>query len=92
MLVNKWVLDSSIHYLMKLALKDTDGAVQKFANDFTAEALTKNLSATANSGKITEENKTSYTFNNLAAGYYLVYVSLRIRHLQNRISQIIFRK
>ena len=40
-----------------LALKDTEGAVQKFANDFTAEALTKKLSATANSGKITEENK-----------------------------------
>ena len=58
-----------------LALKDTEGAVQKFANDFTAEALTKNLSATANSGKITEENKTSYTFNNLADGYYLVYVT-----------------
>ena len=58
-----------------LALKDTEGAVQKFANDFTADALTKNLSATANSGKITEENKTSYTFNNLAAGYYLVYVT-----------------
>ena len=58
-----------------LALKDTDGAVQKFANDFTAEALTKNLSATANSGKIKEENKTSYTFNDLAAGYYLVYVT-----------------
>ena len=58
-----------------LALKDTEGAVQKFANDFTAEALTKKLSATANSGKITEENKTSYTFNNLADGYYLVYVT-----------------
>ena len=58
-----------------LALKDTEGAVQKFANDFTADALTKNLSATATSGKITEENKTSYTFNNLAAGYYLVYVT-----------------
>ena len=58
-----------------LALEKTGGAVQKFANDFTAEALTKNLSATANSGKITEENKTSYTFNNLAAGYYLVYVT-----------------
>ena len=54
---------------------DNATAVQKFANDFTAEALTKNLSATANSGKITEENKTSYTFNNLAAGYYLVYVT-----------------
>lgn len=59
-----------------LALKDTEGAVQKFANDFTADALTKNLSATATSGKITEDsNKTSYTFNNLTAGYYLVYVT-----------------
>ena len=36
---------------------DNATAVQKFANDFTAEALTKNLSATANSGKIKEENK-----------------------------------
>ena len=59
-----------------LALKDTEGAVQKFANDFTADALTKNLSATATSGKITEDsNKTSYIFNNLTAGYYLVYVT-----------------
>lgn len=58
-----------------LALKDTEGAVQKFANDFTADALTKNLSATANSGKIEEENKISYTFDNLADGYYLVYVT-----------------
>ena len=58
-----------------LDLQKTEGAVQKFANDFTADALTKNLSATANSEKITEENKTSYTFNNLAAGYYLVYVT-----------------
>lgn len=54
---------------------DNATAVQKFANDFTAEALTKNLSATANSGKIKEENKTSYTFNDLVAGYYLVYVT-----------------
>ena len=54
---------------------DNATAVQKFANDFTAEVLTKNLSATANSGKIKEENKTSYTFNDLAAGYYLVYVT-----------------
>lgn len=59
-----------------LALKDTEGAVQKFANDFTADALKKNLSATETSGKITEDsNKTSYTFNNLADGYYLVYVT-----------------
>ena len=61
-----------------LALKDTDGAVQKFANDFTTYALTNSTSkvdATTTSGKITEENKTSYTFDNLAAGYYLVYVT-----------------
>ena len=61
-----------------LALKDTEGAVQKFANAFTTYALTNTTSkveATTNSGKITEENKTSYTFNNLAAGYYLVYVT-----------------
>ena len=59
-----------------LALKDTEGAVQKFANDFTADALKKNLSATETSEKITEDsNKTSYTFNNLADGYYLVYVT-----------------
>ena len=59
-----------------LALKDVDGTkIQKFANDFTKHALTKNLTATATSEKITEENKTSYTFNNLAAGYYLVYVT-----------------
>lgn len=51
-------------------------AVQNFANRFTAYALTKSLAATATSGKIAEENQTSYTFNNtLAAGYYLVYVT-----------------
>ncbi len=58
-----------------LALKDTKGAVQKFANDFTTDALTKKLVATANSDKITGENTTTYTFNDLAAGYYLVYVT-----------------
>ena len=61
-----------------LALKDTDGAVQKFANDFTTYALTNSTSkveATTTSGKIRKENKTSYTFDNLAAGYYLVYVT-----------------
>ena len=50
--------------------------VQNFANKFTAYALTNSLAATATSGKIAEENQTSYTFNNtLAAGYYLVYVT-----------------
>lgn len=58
-----------------LDLQKTEGAVQKFANDFTADALKKNLSATVNSGKITEKNKISYTFDNLADGYYLVYVT-----------------
>ena len=53
---------------------DNATAVQKFANDFTAVALTKKLSATATSNKI-EESKTAYTFSNLAAGYYLVYVT-----------------
>lgn len=53
---------------------DNATAVQKFANDFTAEALTKKLSATATSNKI-KESKTAYTFSNLAAGYYLVYVT-----------------
>lgn len=56
-------------------LSEKEGAVQNFANNFTAKALTGNLEATQTSGKLTEENKTSYTFNNLAAGYYLVYVT-----------------
>lgn len=49
--------------------------VQNFANNFTTYALKNSLKATATSNKITDENKTSYTFNNLAAGYYLVYVT-----------------
>ena len=53
---------------------DNSTGVQKFANDFTADALTKNLSATATSNKITE-SKTSYDFTGLDAGYYLVYVT-----------------
>lgn len=54
---------------------DNDTKVQNFANDFTAKALTSNLAVTATSGKITEENKTSYEFKDLDAGYYLVYVT-----------------
>lgn len=53
---------------------DNSTGVQKFANDFTAKALNENLSATTTSNKI-EESKTAYTFSNLAAGYYLVYVT-----------------
>ena len=48
-------------------------SVQKFANDFTAKALTSSLAATATSGKIKDSSQ-SYTFNNLATGYYLVYL------------------
>ena len=59
-----------------LALDSNDSTkVQNFANKFTTYALTKSLAATATSGKIAEENKASYTFDNLTAGYYLVYVT-----------------
>jgi len=54
---------------------DNATEVQNFANTFTTKALEGKLEATTTSGKIKEENKTSYTFNNLAAGYYLVYVT-----------------
>ena len=48
--------------------------VQKFANDFTAAALTSKLTATETSNKITD-SKTSYEFTDLKSGYYLVYVT-----------------
>ena len=53
---------------------DNSTGVQKFANDFTAKALTNNLSATATSNKI-KDSKISYDFTGLDAGYYLVYVT-----------------
>ena len=52
---------------------EPENQVQKFANDFTAEALVKKLAATATSGKLGEV--TSYNFTGLDAGYYLVYVT-----------------
>ena len=55
--------------------KNNAPEVQNFANKFTEYALTKGLAATATSGKISGENTTSYLFNKLAAGYYLVYVT-----------------
>ena len=58
-----------------LDLQKTEGAVQKFANDFTTYALKNSLAATTNSGDTKLEAVTSYTFNDLAAGYYLVYVT-----------------
>lgn len=48
--------------------------VQKFANDFTDTALKNKLPTTKNSERITE-SKISYKFDNLEAGYYLVYVT-----------------
>lgn len=53
---------------------DNSTGVQNFANTFTTKALEGKLAATATSNKI-EESKTAYTFSNLAAGYYLVYVT-----------------
>ena len=54
--------------------KDNSPEVQNFANKFTTHALENKVKETATSSKITE-SKTSYTFNNLDAGYYLVYVT-----------------
>lgn len=55
-------------------LEQTPGAVQKFANDFTATALTEKLDATETSGKIGTSKK-SFEFKSLKPGYYLVYVT-----------------
>lgn len=57
------------------AVADKTATIQQFANDFTAKALTDNLGVTKTSGKITGENTTSYKFDDLEAGYYLVYVT-----------------
>ena len=57
------------------AVADKTATIQQFANGFTAKALTDNLGVTKTSGKITGENTTSYIFNDLDAGYYLVYVT-----------------
>lgn len=56
------------------AVEGKKNTIQKFANDFTAKALTGNLTVTKTSGKITE-SKASYEFTGLDAGYYLVYVT-----------------
>ncbi len=58
----------------KLGENDSS-AVQKFANAFTTYALTNNVTETVNSEKLTDTNKDSYVFSNLAYGYYLVYVT-----------------
>lgn len=48
-------------------------AIQKFADDFTAAALTGKLEATKTSEGTFDENTKEYTFTGLAYGYYLVY-------------------
>lgn len=55
------------------AISELEGtAVQDFAEDFTAYALTNKLEATDTSGKI-ETAVTEHIFNSLDYGYYLVY-------------------
>ena len=56
---------------------DNSDPVQKFANDFTEYALKNGtiVTATKTSEKIIGENTTSYVFNGLDKGYYLVYVT-----------------
>lgn len=59
-----------------LAIGSNDSTeVQNFANDFTTYALKNSLAATTTSGATKLGDVTSYTFNDLAAGYYLVYVT-----------------
>ncbi|MFR8756055.1 MAG: hypothetical protein ACLVG5_04470, partial [Clostridium sp.] len=60
--------------VFEIGAKDSK-EVQSFANKFTTYALTNGLAATKTSGKITGENKTSFEFTGLDAGYYLVYVT-----------------
>lgn len=57
--------------------EDKSAPVQKFANDFTEYALKNGttVKATKTSGKITAKNTTSFVFNGLDKGYYLVYVT-----------------
>ena len=57
--------------------EDKSVPVQKFANDFTEYALKNGttVKATKTSGKITGKNTTSFVFNGLDKGYYLVYVT-----------------
>ncbi len=62
--------DSAALYDAISKLKGT--ALQDFAEDFTAYALTNSLTATKTSEKITSAVK-EYTFTDLDYGYYLVY-------------------
>ena len=67
--------DEAIANAVRSIGKSDTKEVQNFANAFTTKALTKSpkLAATANSGKLGDI--TSHKFDNLDAGYYLVYVT-----------------
>lgn len=53
------------------AMTEDSPEIQKFADDFTAAALTGSLAATKTSGTLTDV--ADYTFTDLDYGYYLVY-------------------
>lgn len=67
--------DEAIANAVRSIGKSDTKEVQNFANAFTTNALTRSpkLEATANSGKLGDI--TSHKFENLDAGYYLVYVT-----------------
>ena len=49
-------------------------SLQKFADDFTAAALTNGVAETATSGPLISDRKViEHTFRDLPFGYYLVY-------------------
>lgn len=66
--------DEEIAKAVKDLGKNNSIGVQNFANKFTAKTLKSNLASTATSNKIADSKK-SHTFTDLAAGYYLVYVT-----------------
>ena len=68
--------DEEIENAVSSLGSDNAKEVQNFADAFATYALKNNVEATTNSGKITDSNNySSYTFNNLKNGYYLVYVT-----------------
>lgn len=64
-------VSSEALYNKLVGFQENLSEIQKFADDFTAAALTSNIDETGTSGKLGDV--TDYTFNSLAFGYYLVY-------------------
>lgn len=71
--LNISVTSKNEEFVTQVSKLDVTG-IQKFANDFTAAALTNKLTVTKTSNKI-DESKTFYKFTDLKPGYYLVYVT-----------------